>query len=191
MIRPGDADLSPRSDDAAVDKLEEKKKKKKDAQPNLSVLAAEKRWAENLMLLRPCIEEGGLINYANISNPEVRNRIKNYVKEQRRQFRRMENGESTSLTKDRVRQLEEANFPKSHKKTPFKMTNPEPEAPTSAISAALAELGLKKRPTLSTLKPNSSSLDLLCSITSQTFDNEIDGGSWSSGVFEEELANGS
>ena len=191
MIRPGDADPSPRSDDAAVDKLEEKKKKKKDAQPNLSVLAAEKRWAENLMLLRPCIEEGGLINYANISNPEVRNRIKNYVKEQRRQFRRMENGESTSLTKERLVQLEEARFPKSHKKTPFKMTNPEPEAPTSAISAALAELGLKKRPTLSTLKPNSSSLDLLCSITSQTFDNEIDGGSWSSGVFEEELANGS
>lgn len=194
MIRPGEepsAAAAFGSDDAAVDKLDEKKKKKKDTQPNLSVLAAEKRWAENLMLLRPCIEEGGLINYANISNPEVRNRVKNFVKEQRRQFRRMENGESTSLTKDRLVQLEEANFPRSHKKTPFKKTNPEPEAPTSAISAALAELGLKKRPTLSTLKPNSSSLDLLCSITSQTFDNEIDGGSWSSSVFEEQqLAKG-
>ena len=143
MIRPGEepspksSASAPRSDDAA--------KKKKDTQPNLSVLAAEKRWAENLMLLRPCIEKGGCINYANISNPEIRNRVKNYVKEQRRQFRRMENGESTSLTKERLSQLEEANFPKSHKKTPFKMTKPEPPAPTSAISAALAELGLKKR----------------------------------------------
>ena len=127
---------------------------------NLRVIEAEKRWAENLEFLRPCIEDGGLINYALIPDDEVRNRIKNYVKECRKQHRRIENNESTSLTEERLRLLEEANFPWSH--TPF-FKNQGSEV-------------LDKKPT--------SSLDLLCSITSQSFQ---EAGSWNDGgIYDED-----
>jgi hypothetical protein len=112
----------------------------------IAALHAEKRWFENLECLRPCIVDGGLINYALISDDDTRNRIKNYVKECRKQRRRIENNESTSLTEERLRLLEEANFPWSH--TPYVVRNEGSEV-------------LEKEPT--------SSLDLLCSITSQSF----------------------
>jgi len=137
--------------------------------------AAEKRWAENLMFLRPCIEEGGIINYAHIHDEDTRGRVKNYVKEQRRQFRRMENNELTSLTKERIKLLEEANFPKKHKQPSNKPVSHR-RKPRTAVSAALAELGLKKKPKLSAAKPEASSLDLLCTVGSQTFSFEVDGG---------------
>jgi hypothetical protein len=126
-----------------------------------SVIEAEKRWAENLEFLRPCIEDGGLINYAVIPDDEIRNRIKNYVKECRKQHRRIENNESTSLTKERLRMLEEANFPWSH--TPY-------------VNNQGSEV-LEKKPT--------SSLDLLCSITSQSFQ---EAGSWNDDAIDDEDA---
>ena len=125
-----------------------------------SVIEAEKRWAENLEFLRPCIEDGGLINYALIPDDEVRSRIKNFVKECRKQHRRIENNESTSLTEERLRLLEEANFPWSH---------------TSFFKNQGSGV-LEKKPT--------SSLDLLCSITSQSFQ---EAGSWNDdGIYDED-----
>ena len=135
----------------AIDEIESSMDDGKIMAFHRSVIEAEKRWAENLEFLRPCIEDGGLINYAVIPDDEIRNRIKNFVKECRKQHRRIENNESTSLTEERLRLLEEANFPWSH--TPY-FKNQDSEV-------------LEKKPT--------SSLDLLCSITSQSFQ---EAGSW-------------
>ncbi|KAL3765839.1 hypothetical protein ACHAW5_004156 [Stephanodiscus triporus] len=126
-----------------------------------SVVEAEKRWAENLEFLRPCIEDGGLINYAVIPDDEIRSRVKNFVKECRKQHRRIENNESTSLTEERLRLLEEANFPWSH--TPY--------------AKNLGLEVLEEKPT--------SSLDLLCSITSQSFE---EAGSWEDDGIDDEDA---
>jgi len=128
--------------------------------PNLSVITAEKRWSENLAFVRPCIEDGGLINYLTIPDEEVRNRVKNFVKEQRKSYRRRESKEPTSMTDERLKLLVDANFPFVFKPYVKKQAVVPPPTTTAAAAFASIEDPVKK-PT--------SSLDLLCSITSQSF----------------------
>ena len=129
---------------------------RKVAPPNLAVVAAEKRWAENLDALRPCIEDGGYINYSLIPDEDMRNRVKNYVKEQRKMYRRRENNESTSITDERLKLLQEARFPFVFKPYTFKRSTS--QSPSTVPCTVVAEA-----------KKATSSLDLLCSITSQSF----------------------
>lgn len=136
------------TDDAAA-------KNKLAKEMNLAHMATEKRWSENLTYLRPCIESGGLINYAIIADDDIRGRVKNYVKYQRKSYQRRMAGENTSMTDERLRLLMDANFPFTHKAYP---KSKEPPA--------------KKNGPV-------SSLDLLCSAVSQSFEQlEQSSSSW-------------
>ncbi|KAL7543463.1 hypothetical protein ACHAXR_012751 [Thalassiosira sp. AJA248-18] len=141
--------------------------------PNLAIVALEKRWSENLEHLRPCIEAGGLINYAIIEDEEVRKKINHFVKEQRKSFRRKENGESTSMTEERLKLLREANFPFVHKPYPKSnsiaalatfLIQPKSEKPESPPVSSVSPV--------EPVKPVTSSLDLLCSIMGDHVDIE-------------------
>ncbi|KAL7554129.1 hypothetical protein ACHAWF_017521, partial [Thalassiosira exigua] len=125
------------------------------AVPNLAVVAAARRWFENLAFLRPCIEEGGRINYDALQDDEIRGRVKNFVKEQRKQYRRREDGEATSLTDERLRLLADANFPWVFQARVQRKQEPR------AMPAVVASAKLPAKP--------ASRLDLLFSITSQSF----------------------
>lgn len=65
--------------------------------------------------------------------------------------------------------LEEAKFPKVHLNVSKK-----PGEPPMAVAKAMKELGLKKKPALAKLEPTASSLDLLCTIGSQSFSKELE-----------------
>jgi hypothetical protein len=124
-----------------------------------ALAAAERRWSDNLAALRPCVEPLGHINYLAVPDPEVRNRVKNFVKEQRKQHRRRLNGESTSMTDERLELLAGADFPFVFKHYSKGKVAKEEESEERLLP-----------PTSHPPSLFQSSLDLLCSITSQSFE---------------------
>ena len=71
--------------------------------------AYEKKWLENLELLKPCIKADGTIDYASLDE-EVQKRMRSFVKDQRKCYRKRENNEATPMTDERYRLLSEAKF---------------------------------------------------------------------------------
>ena len=74
-----------------------------------STKAYEKKWLENLELLKPCIKADGTIDYASLDE-EVQKRMRSFVKDQRKCYRKRENNEATPMTDERYRLLSEAKF---------------------------------------------------------------------------------
>ncbi|KAL7541018.1 hypothetical protein ACHAXR_010562 [Thalassiosira sp. AJA248-18] len=71
--------------------------------------AYDKKWLENLNLLKPCIGEDGTIDYSTIDE-DAQKRMQNFVKDQRKCYRKRENNEATPMSDERFRLLSEANF---------------------------------------------------------------------------------
>ena len=81
----------------------------KPAKSSKSTKAYEKKWLENLELLKPCIKADGTIDYASLDE-EVQKRMRSFVKDQRKCYRKRENNEATPMTDERYRLLSEAKF---------------------------------------------------------------------------------
>ena len=64
---------------------------------------------ENFNKLRPCIQEDGTIDYSSLDE-ETQKHMSNFVKDQRKCYRKRENNEPTPLTDERFRLLSEAHF---------------------------------------------------------------------------------
>ena len=79
--------------------------------------AYEKKWLENLELLKPCIKADGTIDYASLDE-EVQKRMRSFVKDQRKCYRKRENNEATPMTDERYRLLTEAKFNFTPRKGP-------------------------------------------------------------------------
>lgn len=107
----------------------------------------ESRWSKSLELLRPCIEVNGMMNYLVIPDEEIRNQVKRFVKECRKQYRRFQDNLSTSMSIERISLLEAMNFSWTH----------------------IPYMGyyVSKKPVTNTA---TTSLDLLLSVTSQSYD---------------------
>lgn len=73
------------------------------------VSAYDKKWLENLNVLRPCIQEGGAIDYSSLPEDE-RKHMQSFVKDQRKCYKKRASGEKSPLTDERLRLLKEANF---------------------------------------------------------------------------------
>ncbi|EJK45036.1 hypothetical protein THAOC_36377, partial [Thalassiosira oceanica] len=69
----------------------------------------DRKWHENFGMLRAIIGPDGSLDYSSL-DVEGQRRMRNFVKEQRRCFRRRTNGERSSLTDDRHGLLAGANF---------------------------------------------------------------------------------
>lgn len=76
---------------------------------NSKVPAYSKKWLENVNLLKPCIMEDGSMDYSSLDE-EAQKRMQNFVKDQRKCYRKRENNEATPMTDDRFRLLSEAKF---------------------------------------------------------------------------------
>ena len=79
------------------------------AEENGKVSAYDKKWLENFNKLRPCIQEDGTIDYSSLDE-ETQKHMSNFVKDQRKCYRKRENNEPTPLTDERFRLLNEAHF---------------------------------------------------------------------------------
>ena len=66
------------------------------------------KWHANLSQLKPCIKDGGNMDYSSITDHKVVNKLRNFVKHQRK-YLRQEN-KNSSLTDDRVNALVAAKF---------------------------------------------------------------------------------
>ena len=112
-----------------------------------SISYVESRWNKSLELLRPCIEVNGMMNYLVIPDEEIRNQVKRFVKECRKQYRRFQDNLSTSMSIERISLLEAMNFSWTH----------------------IPYVGnyVSKKPVTNTA---TTSLDLLLSVTSQSYD---------------------
>lgn len=76
---------------------------------NGKVSAYDKKWLENLNVIKPCIGKGGTMDYSSLDEDESK-RMQNFVKDQRKCYRKRENNEPTPMTDYRYRLLCEANF---------------------------------------------------------------------------------
>ena len=76
---------------------------------NKSTKAYDKKWLENLNLLKPCIMADGTMDYSSLSEEEQK-RMQNFAKDQRKCYRKRENNEISPMTDERFRLLSEANF---------------------------------------------------------------------------------
>jgi len=76
---------------------------------NGKVPAYDKKWLENLNLLKPCIKEDGVMDYSSLDE-EAQKRLQNFVKDQRKCYKKREKNESTPMTDERFRLLSEAKF---------------------------------------------------------------------------------
>jgi len=112
-----------------------------------SISYVESRWNKSLELLRPCIEVNGMMNYLVIPDEEIRNQVKLFVKECRKQYRRFQDNLSTSMSIERINLLEAMNFSWTH--IPY------------------VGYYVSKKPVTNTA---TTSLDLLLSVTSQSYD---------------------
>lgn len=77
--------------------------------PTKSTKAYDKKWLENLNLLKPCIKADGSIDYSSLDE-EAQKPLQNFVKDQRKCYRKRENNEATPMTDERYRLLLEAKF---------------------------------------------------------------------------------
>jgi len=75
----------------------------------MKVSANDKKWLENLKLLKPCIKDNGVLDYSSLDE-EVQRHMQSWVKDQRRSYRKRENNQPTPMTDERFRLLSEANF---------------------------------------------------------------------------------
>jgi len=94
---------------AAAKPVKSSKSAAKPAKSSKSTKAYEKKWLENLELLKPCIKANGTIDYASLDE-EVQKRMRSFVKDQRKCYRKRENNEATPMTDERYRLLSEAKF---------------------------------------------------------------------------------
>ena len=94
---------------AAAKPAKSSKSAVKPAKSSKSTKAYEKKWLENLELLKPCIKADGTIDYASLDE-EVQKRMRSFVKDQRKCYRKRENNEATPMTDERYRLLSEAKF---------------------------------------------------------------------------------
>ena len=71
----------------------------------------EKRWLENFNLLKPCIRDDGMIDYASLDE-EMQKRMKNFVKDQRSAYRKRESNpdDPNPMTQQRLGLLQSAKF---------------------------------------------------------------------------------
>ena len=74
-----------------------------------STKAYDKKWLENLNLLKPCIMADGTMDYSSLSEEEQK-RMQNFAKDQRKCYRKRENNEISPMTDERFRLLSETNF---------------------------------------------------------------------------------
>ena len=71
--------------------------------------AYDKKWLENLNTIKPCIKADGTMDYSSLDE-DAQKRMQNFVKDQRKCYRKRENNEQTPMTDERFRLLSEANF---------------------------------------------------------------------------------
>lgn len=93
--------------DATKSETSESNKSKSSA--TKSTKAYDKKWLENLNLLKPCIMADGTMDYSSLSEEEQK-RMQNFAKDQRKCYRKRENNEISPMTDERFRLLSETNF---------------------------------------------------------------------------------
>ena len=91
-------DVSESTDDVAAVKPKNKK-----------MAAYDKKWLENFETLKPCIREGGNLDYSALDE-ETQKKMQSYVKDQRKCYRKRENNEPTPMTDYRYNLLAGAGF---------------------------------------------------------------------------------
>ncbi len=68
------------------------------------------RWYDNLNKLKPCIKDGGIMDYSSITDDKVKQKLMSFTKDQRKYYKLRESNEKCPLTDDRVKALLDANF---------------------------------------------------------------------------------
>lgn len=63
------------------------------------------KWHANLSQLKPCIKDGGKMDYSSITDHKVVKKLMNFVKNQRRYYKLRQENKNSSLTDDRVNAL--------------------------------------------------------------------------------------
>ncbi|KAL7553348.1 hypothetical protein ACHAWF_016624 [Thalassiosira exigua] len=71
--------------------------------------AHDRKWLENVNLLRPCIQENGTMDYSSLDE-DAQKRMRNFVASQRTNYRKREKNEPGAMTDERVKILSEAGF---------------------------------------------------------------------------------
>ena len=87
------------------------KSKSKGASSKSDKSAYDKKFVENLTLLKTIINDDGSLNYSSLSDADEQRHMQNFVKVQRRAYRSRQNNEPTPMTEERYRLLVEAKFP--------------------------------------------------------------------------------
>lgn len=70
----------------------------------------DKQWLGKLNLMKACINEDGSMDYSSLGDEEATKRMQNFVKDQRKCFRKREMNKTSPMTDDRLRLLSEAKF---------------------------------------------------------------------------------